>query len=179
MTRKEMLALLNAPDLEKDLPEVARLKGVPQPQEFHAEGDVFIHTRLVIEALAPDAGASLVWAAALHDIGKADTTQFVDGRWRAHGHDIRSAELVPSAMKRFAREDLVDDVVWLVRHHLFPTSWQPAKREMLTARQRRFTRHPLFFQLVALCRADAAGSIGLSQKRSDLDLLLHQLKLED
>jgi len=175
MTRDQMLVLLAAPNLEQRLPEVARLRGVPQPPEFHTEGDVLVHTRLVVAALPQEAGQALVWAAALHDIGKADTTGFVDGRWRAHGHDLRSAQLVPQVLRRFDAEADCADVVWLVRHHLFACSWQPASRKGLTSRQLRFCQHPLFDQLVQLCRADALGSHGHSKKIDHLQLILDQL----
>ncbi len=174
MTRDAMLRLLSAPELSR-LPEIAALRDVPQPPEYHAEGDVLTHTRLTVAALPADADIRLVWAAALHDIGKATTTRMIDGRWRALGHDRHSAEMVPAILQRFGRQHLVEDVAWLVRHHHFAISWNPARPVRLTARQKRFCRHPLFPLLVQLCRADAAGSLGKSDKLENLERILAAL----
>ena len=59
--------------LEAVLPEVARMKGVEQPPQFHPEGDVWIHTRLMLEKLAPGCSATLAWGVLLHDVGKPPT----------------------------------------------------------------------------------------------------------
>jgi hypothetical protein len=176
MTRDEMLALLGAADLEQSLPEVAHLHDVPQPPEYHAEGDAFIHTCLAVASLPEDADKRLVWATALHDIGKAETTCFSDGRWRALGHDKQSAELVADILPRFNREDMVDDVYWLVRHHHFAISWLLSEGQKLTPKQTRFCRHLLFPLLVELCRADAAGSRGISEKLIYLERVICALK---
>ncbi|HJY86882.1 MAG TPA: CCA tRNA nucleotidyltransferase [Candidatus Acidoferrales bacterium] len=55
------------------LPEVAKMKGVEQPPQFHPEGDVWIHTRLMLEKLAPGCSATLAWGVLLHDVGKPPT----------------------------------------------------------------------------------------------------------
>jgi hypothetical protein len=178
MTRDDMLALLDCTDLVQRLPEVARLKGVPQPPEYHAEGDAFVHTRLAVAALQPDADARLVWATTLHDIGKADTTKMIDGRWRSLGHDQLSATMVENMLSRLGKRELVEDVSWLVRHHHFAISWQISEGGRLTPRQKRFCRHPLFSLLVELCRADAAGSRGQSEKLVHLERILAALQLD-
>ena len=55
------------------LPEIARMKGVPQPPQFHPEGDVWIHTLLMIERLPAGSSATLAWGVLLHDVGKPPT----------------------------------------------------------------------------------------------------------
>ena len=179
MTRNDMQKLLNSPELAEKAPELNALKGIPQPPEYHAEGDVFTHTRLAVSALPEDAEERLVWAVALHDIGKAETTRFKDGRWRAHGHDTRSAELVPQVLERFGATTLIHDVVWLVRNHQFAGSWQPQTRQRLTKGQLKFCRHPLFPLLILVCRADSAASYGRSDKVEQLQRILQQLALEE
>ncbi|RME39115.1 MAG: HD domain-containing protein [Deltaproteobacteria bacterium] len=178
MTRDRMMQILNGPDLPQVLPEVAALAGVPQPPDYHGEGDALEHTRLTVAALAPDADARLVWAAALHDVGKATTTRLVDGRWRAHGHDRLSGERAAQVLSRFNAEQMAEDVAWLVRHHHFALSWRIPPGGRLTGRQKRFCRHPLFPLLVDLCRADAAASYGISTKERWLDQVLDALKRE-
>ncbi len=178
MTRDELLDLCNSDQLVSILPEVFALKGVPQPPEYHAEGDVFVHTLLALKALSPWADERMVWGVALHDLGKAEKTRFFDGRWRAWGHDRLSATLAAQVLIRFDREDLVADVVWLVKNHHFASSWQYAGTGRLSLRQRRFCADARFHLLVELCRADAAGCRGVSRKKEQLELILQAWQQE-
>jgi poly(A) polymerase len=66
------------------LPEVAAMKGVAQPPEFHPEGDVWTHTLLLLENLR-DASPALAWGALLHDVGKPPAFRLAD-RIRFDGH---------------------------------------------------------------------------------------------
>jgi putative nucleotidyltransferase with HDIG domain len=149
----------NDGSLGERLPEVEALKGVPQPNEFHAEGDAYVHTMLAIEAVEDDADQRVFWAVLLHDIGKAKTTSFVNGHWRSSGHGEEGAKLVREIMSRLGFPGLADDVAWLVRHHDFILSWNLEPGYRLTPRQlrswstpsfpffygstRRMTRHPV------------------------------------
>ncbi len=144
-------------DIDRLLPEVTALRGVPQPEEFHPEGDAFIHTMLAVEAVGDGEDQRVFWAVLLHDIGKARTTFFSDGRWRAHGHAQASADSVPPVMDRLGLPELVVDVAWLVKNHQYHLSWQIREGEKLTRRQKRFTEHPLFPLLERVCAADEAG----------------------
>lgn len=149
--------------IEHLLPEVWALHGCHQPSEFHAEGDAYVHTMLAVNAIPATADERVFWAILLHDIGKASTTQYVDGRWRAHGHAQVAAEQVDAVLRRFYLEEISEDVAWLVRHHGFILDWgEPGLR--LSVRQQRFCCHPLFSLLVTVCRADSAGSHGNSKK---------------
>jgi putative nucleotidyltransferase with HDIG domain len=158
------------------LPEVAGLDGVSQAVEFHAEGDALVHTLLAVEAVSADADERVFWAVLLHDIGKAQTTRFIDGRWRSHGHANQGALLVPPILERLNLTHLAADVTWLVKHHHFIFSWGDSVKNGLTPRQRKFCRHTLFSLLVQVCRADAAASLGKSCKGTLLELLLKQLE---
>jgi putative nucleotidyltransferase with HDIG domain len=149
---------------DERLPEVAALRDVPQPEQFHAEGDAYVHTMLAMRAVADDADPRVFWGALLHDIGKAETTHFAQGRWRAFGHAETGAELVPGIMARLGFPEMADDVAWLVKHHLFHFSWHYVAGEKFTRNQLRFMEHPLFPLLLEVCAADAAGSIGGSGK---------------
>src|SRR5512136_1268148 len=98
---KELLALWLADgSFSEKLPEVAALRGVLQADEYHAEGDAFVHTMLAVEAVDDDADLRVFWGVLLHDIGKAHTTEFIRGRWRSHGHEEVGANLVPAIMTR-------------------------------------------------------------------------------
>lgn len=146
------------------LPEVLALQGVPQPEEYHGEGDVFTHTLLALEAVADDEDERIFWAVLLHDLGKATATRYQDGRWRARGHAEAGVEAARQVMKRIGKDGIARDVVWLVRHHHFYFSWGKIGKHGLSKRQLQFCRHPLFYLLLRVVEADAAGSIGCSRK---------------
>jgi poly(A) polymerase len=67
------LSFIDSGLLVKVLPEVAALKGVPQPVEFHPEGDVFKHTKKALSLLGDNPSSVLAWSVLLHDIGKPQT----------------------------------------------------------------------------------------------------------
>ncbi len=148
--------LLNG-DIDLLLPEVTALRGIPQPEEFHPEGDACIHTLLAVEAVDDGEDQRVFWGVLLHDIGKATTTFFSEGRWRAHGHADAGAKRAPAIMARLGLQELADDVAWLVKNHQYHFSWQIREGEALTIRQKRFTEHPLFPLLERVCAADLAG----------------------
>jgi hypothetical protein len=160
------------------LPEVAALRGVLQADEYHAEGDAFVHTMLAVDAVADDADPRVFWGVLLHDIGKALTTAFIHGRWRSHGHEETGAVLVPDIMARLGMPELAADVAWLVRHHDFLLSWNLKPGDTLTLRQCRFMGHPLFPLLLQVNAADAAASWGGSSKGTDGRMLEELLKLK-
>lgn len=156
---------------DERLPEVSALRRVPQPEEYHGEGDAFIHTMLAMEAVDDDADPRVFWGALLHDIGKSAKTVFEGGRWRSVGHAEAGAEMVPAVMERIGLPDLTSDVVWLVKHHLFHFSWNLGNQARITRNQRRFMEHPLFPLLLKVCLADAAGSRGRSNKGEKVRLI--------
>jgi len=157
--KRELGKWLEGGCLQEVLPEVAVLKGVPQPHEYHPEGDALNHTLLAVEAVDYGDDERVFWAVLLHDIGKSRVTEFRDGRWRAHGHDRIGEEMAPAILRRFGRECLIDDVCWLIRHHQYEMSWQLAPGQKLTRRQKAFTEHKLFPLLKRVCIADRAGRI--------------------
>jgi len=154
------------------LPEVVALDGVHQPPEYHAEGDALTHTFMAVDAVSDDADARVFWAVLLHDIGKVETTEYVDGRWRSHGHAQLGASLVPGILERFGLDHIADSVAWLVKHHHFAFSWGKQVIKGLSKKQIKFCKNPLFPLLVEVCRADAAASLGKSQKGDFLNSIL-------
>jgi poly(A) polymerase len=84
------------------LPEVEALKGCEQPEQFHPEGDVFVHTRIMLGLLGPEASGPQALAVLLHDIGKPPTRSFdpTDRRVRFNGHDRVGAEMAEQVMTR-------------------------------------------------------------------------------
>ena len=88
--------------LREVLPEIEALKGCEQPPQFHPEGDVFVHTRLMLELLPAEVSLPLVLSVLFHDIGKPPTFSFdpAEGRIRFSGHDQLGAEMTEELMNR-------------------------------------------------------------------------------
>ncbi len=141
------------------LPEIEALKGCDQPEQFHPEGDVFVHTRLMLSLLAPEASGPQVLAVLLHDIGKPRVRSFdpVDQRIRFNGHDRVGAEMAEKVMTRlrFPRHE-IDQVVDAVSNHMVFKD----VRQMRPAKLRRFMARPHFGIELELHRIDCAGSHG-------------------
>jgi putative nucleotidyltransferase with HDIG domain len=147
------------PRLPEILPEVYALADVPQPPDYHPEGDALTHTLLAVRHLPPQPDRRLAWAALLHDIGKALTTREIRGRLRAFDHDRKGAELAAAILKRLGMEArLAADVVWLVRHHMFALSWQVRDEYGLTRNHWRFIEDRRFPLLLDLLEVDAQAS---------------------
>lgn len=120
------LALLEQCGLLGGLPELRDLIGVPQDPEWHPEGDVFVHTLMVVDAAArlrrsDDDDVALMFGALCHDFGKPATTASDCGRIRSLGHDRAGIEPTTAFLRRLrASNDLVTRVCALVEHHLAP-----------------------------------------------------------
>jgi poly(A) polymerase len=139
--------------LQQILPEVANMKGVQQPPEFHPEGDVFEHTLLMLEqARAPS--PALAMAVLLHDVGKPLAQTFED-RIRFSNHDKVGARLTEQICRRlrFSRED-TERIVWMVEQHMRVDAI-PSMRE---SKRKRFVRHESFPDLLELFRLDCVAS---------------------
>ena len=139
------------------LPEVVELDGVEQPPRFHPEGDVLIHTCMVLDGVRP-ADPSQAWAAVLHDIGKPATFERAPDRIRFSKHDVLSARMAEEVLLRLhAPSELRETVVEICRDHIRFASipeMGPSKRE-------RWMRSPRFEQHLEFHRADCMGSHGL------------------
>ena len=145
--------------LEEILPELAHLKGCEQPPEFHPEGDVFVHTRLMLSLLDQEVSLPLVLSVLFHDIGKPPTMQ-VDptGRIRFNGHESVSARMTTDLMRRLRfSNDLIEATVEMVQNHMVFKDVQ----NMRVARLKRFMARPTFEDELELHRVDCQGSHGL------------------
>lgn len=144
------------------LPEVARLHGVAQPPQFHPEGDVWIHTMLLLEKLPAGTSSTLAWGALLHDIGKPATFQppnpAVPGdRIRFNGHvevGVRVAEVILRRL-RFSADD-TEQIVALVKNHMRFGDVMQMRESTL----KRFLRLPHFEEHLALHRMDCLSAHG-------------------
>lgn len=155
------LDLLDASGLMRAiLPEVEALKGCEQPPQFHPEGDVWVHTRMMLGKLPAEVSVPLVFSVLFHDIGKPPTFSrdpAEDGRIRFSGHDKVGAEMTRAVMERlrFSREE-TDAVVEAVDQHMVFKDVQ----KMRVAKLRRFMSRPHFAEEMELHRVDCESSHG-------------------
>ena len=141
------------------LPEIEALKGCEQPPQFHPEGDVFVHTRRMLELLPEATSVPLVFSVLFHDIGKPATFSLDpnEGRIRFNGHDKVGAEMTERVMERlrFSREE-IDAAVEAVANHMIFKDVQ----SMRVARLKRFMARPRFGEEMELHQVDCASSHG-------------------
>lgn len=119
--------LANIARLHDILPEVAALQGVAQRSDWHPEGDVFEHTMQTVDAAARicytsyDDTLILRYAALCHDLGKAVTTQNVDGIWRTPGHAKAGVTIAKKLLNRIThKKQIIVMVLTLVEYHMHP-----------------------------------------------------------
>ena len=155
--RRALLLLDESGLLREVLPEISAMKGVQQPPQFHPEGDVFVHTLLLLENLPYPCSPALAWGALLHDVGKPPTFRVAPDRIRFDGHvevGVKMAEEICKRL-RFSGDD-VGQVLALVDHHM---RFGQATR-MSESTLKKFLRMPHFDQHLALHRADSLASHG-------------------
>jgi poly(A) polymerase len=144
--------------LEQVLPEIAAMKGVEQPPQFHPEGDVWIHTRMMIEQLPAGCSPTLAWAVLLHDVGKPPTfkpASETGDRIRFDGHvdiGVRMAEAICKHL-RFSNEETQQIVALVANHMRFKDVEQ-----MRASTLKRFVRLPRFDEHLELHRLDCLCS---------------------
>jgi tRNA nucleotidyltransferase/poly(A) polymerase len=167
------LDLLDQSGLLKNiLPEVSQMHGCEQPPQFHPEGDVYVHTRLMLSLLPADVSPLLALSVLLHDIGKPVTYSFdeVDQRIRFNGHDQVGADMAVEILSRFRfSNEEIDTVVEAIRNHMVfkdTPNMRPAKLRRFMGRQ----NFPLELELH---RVDCLGSHGDLQT---YDLLVNKQK---
>jgi poly(A) polymerase len=140
------------------LPEIAAMKGVEQPPQYHPEGDVWIHTRMMLEGLPAGSSPTLAWGVLLHDVGKPPTFRPVSetgDRIRFDGHvevGVRMAEEICKRL-RFSNEE-TEQILALVNNHMRFKDVE----SMRTSTLKKFVRQPHFDEHLALHRLDCLSS---------------------
>ena len=155
--------------IEKLFPEIQSLIGVPQDPEWHPEGDVFVHTQLVIDRareliddLSYPRSVTVMLAALAHDFGKPAMTQFIDGRLRSRGHEEAGVPPTESFLNRINIHtidgyNVRDQVVALVREHLKPGEFYKKRDEVGEGAFRRLARRCEPDLLYRVAKADSLG----------------------
>lgn len=150
-------------------PEMQALIGVPQEPEWHPEGDVDVHTLMVvdearklIDELDYPRQVAVMLGALAHDFGKPPTTEFIDGRTRSRGHD--EAGVAPTlsfleTLGMFTLDgfDVRKQIVELVRYHLKPGEYYKAKSPVGDGAFRRLARKVEPDLLYRVAKADSLG----------------------
>ena len=150
-------------------PEMQSLIGVPQEPEWHPEGDVDVHTLMVvdearklIDELDHPRQVAVMLGALAHDFGKPPTTEFVDGRTRSRGHDEAGVEptltfLDTLGLHTLDGYDVRNQVVQLVRYHLKPGEYYKAKTPVGDGALRRLARKVEPDLLYRVAKGDSLG----------------------
>ena len=163
-----------------------RMATCPQDKDYHAEGDVWTHTKLVLRQLAKHPGwvgftqadqQLLIGGALLHDCGKPDTTTEEQGRIRARGHSRAGVKIARAILRDHGVSlSLRESIVALVQCH----GWPPhivdqASPEMEVIKTAWICRNDL---LTALAWADATGRIGINSGYTDAIAIWEELAHE-
>ena len=155
--------------IDQLFPEIKALIDVEQDREWHPEGDVFVHTGLVIDRareliddLPYPKQVTVMLAALCHDFGKPATTEFIDGRLRSRGHEEAGVEPTLSFLDQLNLHtldgyDVRAQVVALVRDHLKPGEYFKKRGEVGDGAFRRLARRCELDLLYRVARADSLG----------------------
>ena len=143
--------------LAEVLPQIASMKGVEQPPQFHPEGDVWIHTLMLLEQLPPGCSMKLAWGALLHDVGKPATFRRAPDRIRFDGHVEIGVAMAAEICRgfRFSNEE-TRQVLALIENHM---RFMDAHR-MNASTLKRFFRLDCFDEHLALHRMDCLAASG-------------------
>jgi poly(A) polymerase len=151
--------LLSDSGLMKEiLPEVEAMRGVKQPEKFHPEGDVYEHTRLLLEHLHPPVSTLLAFSALFHDIGKPKTSAIRKGRLTFYEHSEEGVKIAREIMRRlrFSNEE-IDGVSECVANHMKFMDVQ----KMRAGKLKQFISRPHFGEEMELHRVDCTASHGM------------------
>jgi len=167
--------------LQHVLPEIAAMKGVEQPPEWHPEGDVWIHTLLLLDKLRAGAKGTLAWGALLHDVGKPPTFRAPDPanakpRIRFNGHADVGASMARAILNRlrFSTAD-IDQIVSLVANHMRFGDVKHMKQSTL----KRFFRLHDFPEHLALHKLDVTSSHNLLEMHDYAKQQYESMPLEE
>ena len=143
--------------LQEVLPEISAMKGVEQPPQFHPEGDVFVHTLLLLDKLPQPCPRTLAWGALLHDVGKPPTFRVAPDRIRFDGHVEVGVKMAQEICHRlcFSNQD-TEQILSLIANHMRFAQVDRMKESTL----KKFMRLPRFEEHLELHRIDCQSSHG-------------------
>lgn len=148
--------------LAEFLPEFLDLIGCEQPPQFHPEGDVFVHTKIMLEMLGETDSLELCLAVLLHDIGKPATYTYneEEDRIRFNGHDAVGAKMAETILKRMRFSSAtIENVCSMVANHM---NFMHV-RQMRKAKLKRFMARETYSNEMQLHRVDCMSSNGITE----------------
>jgi poly(A) polymerase len=141
--------------LEQVLPEIKKMQGVEQPPQYHPEGDVWVHTLMLLEGLPAGCSKTLALGALLHDVGKPPTFRVAPDRIRFDQHAEVGTKMAEEICRRFRlSNDDTEQVLSLVANHMRFADVTRMKPSTL----KRFFRLPKFEEHLDLHRLDCQSS---------------------
>ncbi|PYP90567.1 MAG: phosphohydrolase [Candidatus Angelobacter sp. Gp1-AA117] len=141
--------------LREVLPEIERMKGIRQPPQYHPEGDVWVHTLMLLEGLQPNCSKTLALGTLLHDVGKPPTFRVAPDRIRFDQHAEVGTKMAEEICHRFRlSNDEIEQVSALVANHMRFGDVKKMKESTL----KRFFRLPQFEEHLELHRLDCLSS---------------------
>jgi len=164
--------------LQHLLPEISAMKGVAQPPEYHPEGDVWIHTRMMLEAMSAGVSPTLAWGVLLHDVGKPPTfrpASDTGDRIRFDGHAEVGVKMATAICQRlrFSNDDTQQILALVANHMKFKDVAQMRKSTL-----KRFVRLPAFSEHMELHRLDCLASHGRLETYQALQRFLAETPAE-
>ena len=171
--------------LEEIIPELLALKNIHQDPDYHSEGDVLTHSLLALEKVPLKetdnyslliTHCSLYWATLLHDIGKAKTFKYAEGRIQFHKHQEVAIEMARKILNRLKFPNASKKkILWLIHnHHLFDQF-----QEMKETKKLQYFDHPYFPDLLRLHKADLLASVPKDLKnRKKAEEQLYEIEAE-
>ena len=144
--------------LEMVLPEIAAMKGVEQPPQYHPEGDVWVHTCMMLDGIPAGSSAKFAWGVLLHDLGKPPTFRpavETGDRIRFDGHVEVGVRMGAEICRRLKMSnDDIDQILSLIANHM---KFKDAS-QMRTSTLKKFVRMPNFEEHMALHKLDCLSS---------------------
>jgi tRNA nucleotidyltransferase (CCA-adding enzyme) len=158
--------------IDKLFPEMKALVGCPQEPEWHPEGDVWIHTLMVIDQaririddLDRPRQIAIMLGAVCHDLGKPPTTAFLDGRIRSIDHEQAGVSPATALLDRLNVHtiggfDVRREVLGITAHHLKPGMFGMSKTPVSDGAFRRLAQKVDLELLARLAKSDCLGRSG-------------------
>lgn len=161
--------------LKETLPEVEAMKGCEQSPDYHPEGDVFVHTKMLLDKLE-DPTPTLAFSALLHDVGKPPTFSREGGKIHFYEHDRVGTDMSREILTRlrFSNKE-IEAITAAVGNHM---KFMHVK-EMRQGKLKTFLARETFQEELELHRIDCASSHGKLDNYEFLRAKIEELKAEE
>lgn len=158
------------------IPEITALKDIHQEKDYHSEGDALTHSLLALKKVYPKTSLECLWAILLHDIGKAETFKYCEGRIHFYKHQNVGVDITRKILNRLKFPNVSKKkILWLIHHHHLFDQFHAMKE----SRKLHYFDSPYFPDLLKLHRADILASVPTDmKKRKQGEEMLYEIKAE-